>query len=84
MKLEVSEGEIPELADKNWNFPKVHSPLHLFDDIIAKGATRNFNTKPNESLNRPMKGDYTVTNRRNVDEQVCYFRYKQEFLLTLK
>jgi len=71
MKLEASEGEIPDLAEKSWDFPKIHSQLHLFDDIIAKGVTRNYNTKPNESLNRPFKGDYTVTNFWDVDEQVC-------------
>ena len=71
MKLEASEGEIPDLAEKSWDFPKIHSQLHLFDDIIAKGVTRNYNTKPNESLNRPFKGDYTVTNFQDVDEQVC-------------
>jgi hypothetical protein len=44
--------------------------MHLFNDIIAKGATRNFNTKPNESLNQPLKEYYTSTNGWEVDEQV--------------
>ncbi|KAG1864088.1 hypothetical protein C8R48DRAFT_672801 [Suillus tomentosus] len=34
--------------DKNWSFPKIHLAAHLFDDIEAKGATCNYNTKPNE------------------------------------
>jgi hypothetical protein len=71
MKLEASEGAGLDVAEKNWNFPKIHSQLHLFDDIIAKGVTRNYNSKTNESLNRPIKGDFSATNFRDVDEQVC-------------
>lgn len=56
---------------KSWDFPKIHSQQHLFDDIVAKGATRNYNTKPNESLNQPLKGIYAnQTNFRDVAEQV--------------
>lgn len=59
------------LEAKNWNFPKIHSPQHLFDDIVAKGATRNYSTKPNESFNQPLKGIYhNQTNFRDVAEQV--------------
>ena len=72
------------LTEKNWDFPKIHSQLHLFDDIIAKGATRNYNTKPNESLNCPFKGDYTITNFQDVDEQVCWLGHKCRFVLTLR
>ena len=72
MKLEASENlMVPLNPLKNWNFPKVHSQLHLFDDIIAKGATRNLSTKPNESLHGPFRWNYiTITNFRDVDEQV--------------
>ncbi|KAG1846280.1 hypothetical protein F4604DRAFT_1884179 [Suillus subluteus] len=38
---------------KDWNFPKKHASSHLFDDILAKGATRNYNTKPNEKMHGP-------------------------------
>ncbi|KAG1901570.1 uncharacterized protein F5891DRAFT_1187429 [Suillus fuscotomentosus] len=31
-------------AIKNWNFPKMHTSKHIFDDIIAKGAADNFST----------------------------------------
>ena len=55
----------------NWNFPKIHSQLHLFDDIITKGVTRNFGTEINESLHGPFQWDYiTGANFRDVDEQV--------------
>ncbi|KAG1905761.1 uncharacterized protein F5891DRAFT_1125792 [Suillus fuscotomentosus] len=40
---------------KNWNFPKKHSNVHVFDDILAKGATRNYNTKPNERMHGPLR-----------------------------
>ena len=61
-----------DLDTKDWDFPKIHSGQHLFDDIIAKGATHNYNTKLNESLNRPLKGIYlNQTNFRDVAEQVC-------------
>ncbi|KIJ58540.1 hypothetical protein HYDPIDRAFT_184182 [Hydnomerulius pinastri MD-312] len=39
----------------NWNFPKMHTNSHVFDDIVLKGVTRNYNTKPNESMHRPLK-----------------------------
>jgi len=64
-----TRGDGPDVKD--WDFPKIHSQQHLFDDIVAKGATRNYNTKPNESLNRPLKGIYVnQTNFRDVAEQV--------------
>jgi hypothetical protein len=57
--------------DSNWNFPKFHSVYHLFDDIEAKGATRNYNTKVNEKLHGPLKESYRLrTNFKNVAGQV--------------
>ncbi|KAG2160202.1 uncharacterized protein EDB93DRAFT_1261699 [Suillus bovinus] len=35
-------------SGKNWAYPKRHAYAHLFDDIEAKGAMWNTNTKPNE------------------------------------
>ncbi|KAI0633772.1 hypothetical protein C8Q77DRAFT_1218049 [Trametes polyzona] len=55
----------------NWNFPKAHTHAHLFDDIQAKGVSRNYNTKPNEKLHRPLKRTYHLrTNQRNVAPQI--------------
>lgn len=60
-------------AAKSWDFPKMHSLLHLFDDIVAKGATRNYNTKTNESRHRPLKRTYQLlTNFKDVAEQVRF------------
>ncbi|KAG0698920.1 hypothetical protein DFH29DRAFT_809715 [Suillus ampliporus] len=44
-----------ELGTKSWNFPKMHSPKHIFQDIWEKGATRNFSTRPNRGCHRPLK-----------------------------
>lgn len=62
---------------KQWDFPKVHLQSHLFDDIITKGVTRNYNTKMGESCHRPFRSDYvSSTNFRDVDEQVSLLESK--------
>jgi hypothetical protein len=66
----TGRGETP----KNWNFPKMHALVHSFDDIEAKGASRNFNTKPNEKLHGPLKKAYlTRTNFKDVASQVWFY-----------
>ncbi|KAF9523577.1 hypothetical protein CPB83DRAFT_951188, partial [Crepidotus variabilis] len=55
---------------KNWDFPKCHSHQHIFRDIISKGVTRNYNTKPNEHLNGKWKKLYRTTNFKNVAPQI--------------
>lgn len=68
------DAETPEgrKKPKNWNFPKMHALVHSFDDIVAKGASRNYNTKPNEKMHGPLKTSYARrTNFRNVAPQVC-------------
>ncbi|KAF8833931.1 hypothetical protein BDN67DRAFT_992758 [Paxillus ammoniavirescens] len=68
--LENYQEKTKELA-KNWNFPKNHSCMHIFDDIEAKGVTRNYNTKPNEKMHGPLKTSYQQrTNFKNVAEQI--------------
>jgi hypothetical protein len=43
----------------------------MFDDIELKGATRNYNTKPNEQCHGPLKDSYQLrTNFKNVESQV--------------
>jgi hypothetical protein len=59
------------MNDKGWSFPKMHMIMHIFDDIEAKGATRNYNTKPNEQMHGPLKKSYQRrTNFKNFAEQV--------------
>ena len=53
---------------------KLHALTHSFDDIIAKGATRNYNTKPNEKLHGPLKKAYMRTNYKDVAAQVSYLQ----------
>ncbi|KAI6037443.1 hypothetical protein BKA83DRAFT_4460325 [Pisolithus microcarpus] len=56
---------------KNWNFLKNHMHMHAFDDIKAKGVTRNFNTKPNKKMHGPLKEKYKKhTNFKNVAQQI--------------
>ncbi|KAK0219165.1 hypothetical protein IW262DRAFT_1462797 [Armillaria fumosa] len=45
---------------KSWNFPKIHSHKHMVDDILAKGVTLNYNTKPNEKMHGPLKDAYQM------------------------
>ncbi|KAG2068603.1 hypothetical protein BDR04DRAFT_1129211 [Suillus decipiens] len=55
---------------KNWNFPKIHSGKHIFDDIMVKGAAHNFSTQPNEKQHGPIKKWYLQqTNHKNIADQ---------------
>ncbi|KAG1904847.1 uncharacterized protein F5891DRAFT_1126584 [Suillus fuscotomentosus] len=59
---------------KNWNFPKKHSNVHVFDNILAKGATRNYNTKPNERMHGLLHVIYLrQTNFKNVATQIIRY-----------
>ena len=58
--------------EKNWNFIKMHLQSHAYDDILAKGVTRNYNTKPNEKMHGPLRDIYHErTNFRDAAKQVC-------------
>ncbi|KAF8268768.1 hypothetical protein EI94DRAFT_1576741, partial [Lactarius quietus] len=64
------------MEPKNWNFPKMHALVHCFDDIEAKGASRNYNTKPNEKLHGPLKKSYALrTNFKNFAGQILRFEH---------
>ncbi|KAJ7195421.1 hypothetical protein C8J57DRAFT_1646956 [Mycena rebaudengoi] len=71
MKEYIAACEGTEFADKNWNFPKMHSHDHVFDDIEDKGVTRNFGTKPDEAMHGAMRDIYLrQTNFRDVAPQI--------------
>jgi hypothetical protein len=56
---------------KNWNFPKMHLCMHLFNDIAQKGVTRNFSTKPNKKMHGTIRKSYKQrTNFKNFGKQV--------------
>ncbi|KAH9958642.1 hypothetical protein BJV74DRAFT_789266, partial [Russula compacta] len=61
----------PLLIQQKLAFPKMHALVHSFDDIKQKGATRNYNMKPNEKLHGPLKKTYKMhTNFKDVGPQV--------------
>ncbi|KAG1761725.1 hypothetical protein EDD22DRAFT_619601 [Suillus occidentalis] len=69
-----------EMSEKSWNFPKKHLSAHLFDDIEAKGVSRNYSTKPNEKMHGPLKDAYQDrTNFKNFAEQIL--RYNHDSLI---
>ncbi|KAF7337221.1 hypothetical protein MSAN_02274500 [Mycena sanguinolenta] len=60
-----------EFEDKNWNFPKAHLHTHAFDDIVRKGASKNFGTKIDESMHGAVRAAYLrQTNFKNVQPQI--------------
>ncbi|KAF7967708.1 hypothetical protein HWV62_33335 [Athelia sp. TMB] len=68
--IKATDG-MEKFGDKSWDFIKAHLPKHIFDDVVGKGATRNYNTKPNEKLHGPLKNAYRDrTNFKNVAQQI--------------
>ncbi|KAG2063962.1 hypothetical protein BDR04DRAFT_1122895 [Suillus decipiens] len=58
-------------SGKNWAYPRQHAYAHLFDNIKAKGAMQNTNTKANEKCHGPIRQIYLwQTNFKNIAEQV--------------
>ncbi|KAG2345453.1 hypothetical protein BDR05DRAFT_880231, partial [Suillus weaverae] len=65
-------------SNKNWNFPKLHMSVHIFNNIEAKGATHNYNTKPNEKMHGSLKDSYLMcTNFRDVAPQILCINHWQ-------
>lgn len=58
----------------------MHTHTHMFNDIQQKGATRNYNTKPNENSHRPLKSFYNRTNFKDIEKQVAFIIYQPEIL----
>ena len=53
----------------------MHLIKHLFDDIEAKGVTRNYTSKTFEKMHGPLKDSYDRrTNFKNVGGQVSELR----------
>ncbi|KAG2060448.1 hypothetical protein BDR06DRAFT_979328 [Suillus hirtellus] len=76
MKGEQYIMEAGEENDKGWSFPKMHLIMHIFDDIEAKGTTRNYNTKPNEQMHRPLKKLYQCwTNFKDFAKQILQINH---------
>ncbi|KAJ3555947.1 hypothetical protein NM688_g2296 [Phlebia brevispora] len=63
--------------DKKWDFIKLHWQTHSYDEIWAKGATRNYNTKPFEKLHGEFKTTYRErTNYKQVDNQILHVNHQ--------
>ena len=55
---------------KTGSFPNA-THAHMFDDIVAKGVTKNYSTKPSEQMHGEAKKVYAhVTNFKEVEGQV--------------
>jgi hypothetical protein len=80
--MEACEEDVEE---KSWNFPKMHSHQHVFDDIESKGASRNFGTKINESKHGAMRQTYhRLTNFKDVTPQVRWsFHVRERILISV-
>ncbi|KAK0467597.1 hypothetical protein IW261DRAFT_1553860 [Armillaria novae-zelandiae] len=87
-KLKAYSQATDHMVWKNvtsWSIPKVHMQRHLFDDIIAKGATKNYNTKVNECMHGPLKEAYqTWTNFKNVADQILMTDHKYGIAMKLR
>ncbi|KAJ2934378.1 hypothetical protein H1R20_g2721, partial [Candolleomyces eurysporus] len=62
---------------KDWNFPKIHTQIHMFSDIMNKGVTINFNTKYNENMHGDAKDSYYMSNLRDVAEIIIRITAEQ-------
>ncbi|KAJ6611518.1 hypothetical protein B0H10DRAFT_2165819 [Mycena sp. CBHHK59/15] len=81
--IEACEGTVH--AEKSWNFPKMHSHAHVFDDIEQKGASRNFGTKINESMHGPIRQTYQkLTNFKNVTPQLLKHDHRRTVALYIR
>ncbi|KAJ7681176.1 hypothetical protein B0H17DRAFT_1161164 [Mycena rosella] len=69
----------------SWNFPKMHSHQHVFEDIENKGATRNFGTKISESMHGPLRETYhRLTNFKNVTPQLVKHDHRRAVGLLIR
>ncbi|PPQ82862.1 hypothetical protein CVT24_008300 [Panaeolus cyanescens] len=70
------------LDSKGWDFPKNHIHRHMFEDIISKGVTKNYNTKYDEAMHTSLKESYQFRGHfRNVAD---YVRSTQLYLCCSK
>ncbi|KAJ7265150.1 hypothetical protein C8J57DRAFT_1622209 [Mycena rebaudengoi] len=71
MKEYIAACQGTDFEAKNWDFPKMHSHQHLFDDIENKGAALNFGTKIDEAMHGSARNTYLrQTNFKDVAPQI--------------
>jgi hypothetical protein len=62
--------QISDRYDKNFNYPKHHTLIHLSSDLRRKAATDNYTTRPGEGFQQEVQQAYDQTNFRDVESQV--------------
>jgi hypothetical protein len=62
---------------KNFDFPKMHQLVHLFDDVQNKGVTANFSTKPGEKIHGMLRYAYNHSSKKRAtaDAEVSKLQY---------
>ncbi|KAG6370485.1 hypothetical protein JVT61DRAFT_11971 [Boletus reticuloceps] len=66
----AKKTNVPDLRVE-WNFPKIHLWKHAVRDIRSKGVSRNFSTRPNESMHGALREAYDRrSNGRDVAAQI--------------
>ncbi|KAH9061804.1 hypothetical protein EDB83DRAFT_2506592 [Lactarius deliciosus] len=88
-QLTIAAGrrELAKFGDlmQAWDFPKMHALVHSFNDIEMKGATRNYNTKPNEKLHGHIKKAYARrTNFKDVAPQILKIEHAKFVSLLIR
>ncbi|TFK19099.1 hypothetical protein FA15DRAFT_709284 [Coprinopsis marcescibilis] len=77
--------EVTTNPEKDWNFPKAHSHMHMFRDIHRKGATVNGNCKTFEHAHRPIRLDYQLhTNFKDVNNQIYHMNNETAATLAIR
>ncbi|KAJ7184441.1 hypothetical protein C8R46DRAFT_1064066 [Mycena filopes] len=72
MKQYIAACDGTDYGEKNWNFPKFHARRHAFDDVERKGASRNYATKPSESMHGTIRDTYhRLTNFKDITPQLA-------------
>ena len=64
--------------DKDWNIPKMHTHVHTFPDIKAKGVTVNYDTKPSEGTHGAPKATYKLNSNGKEFEDLV--RNQERFI----
>ncbi|KAF6755026.1 hypothetical protein DFP72DRAFT_1068157 [Ephemerocybe angulata] len=62
--------------EKRWDFPKAHSQLHVWMDILEKGVTLNFNTKGFEKMHHKPKVVYGKSNFKDIEKLLARFTHQ--------
>ncbi|KAJ7040607.1 hypothetical protein C8F04DRAFT_1177945 [Mycena alexandri] len=62
--------EVHEVFGKDFNFLKQHSLTHAIEDFMAKGTSRNMNTRVSEGFQQEVEKMYQKTNGKNAERQI--------------